>query len=448
MKNALFTSETGQSYLDDEADESASDLILLHEKPDEWVTKLISKAKIVSPSKHQRDLIDALIDQSVENAQKRGFDDPGLFLAAAFDLLVAVEYYSKLTNTGWLYCPADAQLLIYHYTNTCPRCVLSNQFYFHHSGKPESGIIGGITRRLLCLFLACLFEKNGRDLKVYTAPEPVDILIYDETENVVLLAEAKAAPLTILPLIHPTEPQTRSGSNGEIEPRPHEDTDNPGIMSSRLQLLLPQLIGNSWTHEALSLEARNDTDPSVWAYEQVKRLFAEDDQLFDRYFNFWEKAFSSYNKAERIKGEPLEAAYWLTNACGVPARKLRPLEWPHRKSGKGYESVSDGKSSVGMDRTDDIKKAIYQVLKIATEAKPRSHYKIKTALLSNIHAVNHYGEFLSSLQDVVWATTNIQAVKKAKDLPGDQDIYNLFDGIISFTRNHSRDEWVNRNFSF
>ncbi len=102
-----------------------------------------------------------------------------------------------------------------------------------------------------------------------------------------------------------------------------------------------------------------------------------------------------------------------------------------------------------MDRTDDIKKGIYQVLKLGTESKPaKSQFKVKTALISNIHAVRHYSEYLTSLQDVVWTLDISGNAKKASDLPADTELYNLFDGIISLTQSHLRDEWIRKYFDF
>jgi hypothetical protein len=76
--------------------------------------------------------------------------------------------------------------------------------------------------------------------------------------------------------------------------------------------------------------------------------------------------------------------------------------------------------------TDDIKKGIYQVLKIATSYKPKaSQYAGKTALLSNIHAVRHYKDYLLDLQDIVWALDKTGKAEKVGDLPLDKEIYNF-----------------------
>lgn len=105
-----------------------------------------------------------------------------------------------------------------------------------------------------------------------------------------------------------------------------------------------------------------------------------------------------------------------------------------------------------MDRTDDIKKGIYQVLKIGSESKPKSRYIIKTALISNIHAIRHYDEYLADMQDIVWtkspSTFKVSSDTTVGDLPLDLPIYNLFDGIISFTQVYSKDLWIDEQFAF
>lgn len=413
----------------------------------DWIVNLLGKVKAFEVNPHEKALTRILVEQALENA-KRTSTALGLSLAAAFDLIVTAEYYTKVANKGWLYCPVnDSPLLIYSYTNTCPRCVLQGNFCFHLANKPPSGTIGGTTRRLLCVFLKQLFTINSRNLKIYHGVEPVDVIIHDETESVVLLAEVKASPLTTLPLGVIVEEQTELGDGGEPVPCSHSPTDNSFLASSNLHIILPKLEDDGWNYELVPLGVKGSSSSATWAYEQIGRVFGEDDQLFYRYFQFWNIAYSAYNKAARGRGTLPEPVYWLTNACGQPIP--RPLNWPARKSGEGYESVSDSKSSVGMDRTDDIKKGIYQVLKIAVSGKPKlSQITVKTSLLSNIHAVRHYDDYLLDIQDVVWTLDETGKAKKVADLPPEKEIYNLFDGIITFTQSHVRDDWIKQNFQF
>ncbi len=407
----------------------------------------LEKLKPLEVHPHELQLAKTLVNKALENAELTS-TPVGISLAAAFDLMVAAEYYTKIANKGWLYCPInDYPLLIYPYTNTCPRCVLQGNFHYHKANKPPSGTIGKTTSKLLYVFLRQLFEINSRNLKIYFGVEPVDVIIHDETENTLLLAEVKAAPLTTLPLAVAVEAQTEIGEEGEPISCLHSSSDNSFINSSNIHLVLPKLENKTCNHELLTLGVRGRQNVVTWTYEQIDRVFRENNQLFSKYFKFWNISYAAYNKTARVKGTLPEPVYWLTNGCGQPIP--RPANWAARKSGEGYESISDSKSSVGMDRTDDIKKGIYQVLKIAASAKPNSkHMKVKTALLSNIHAVRHYNEYLTDIQDIVWTLDETGTAKRIADLPAQKDVYNLFDGIITFTKSYIRDEWIEQNFQF
>ena len=171
----------------------------------------------------------------------------------------------------------------------------------------------------------------------------------------------------------------------------------------------------------------------------INTLYMRDNSFFDRFYRYWKIAYDAYANKDKDC-----ALFWLTNGCGQPVP--RPNDWPARK-GTGYESVSDAKTSVGMDRTDDIKKAIYQVLKLGAEYKPNDE-SIKTAIISNIHAVRHYGEYLLSVRDVIWSLDKSCSVTRAQQLDPNTPIYNLFDGILSFTRSDIRDAWIADIFDF
>lgn len=410
-----------------------------------WVEKALQKATSIELNEYEDELADLLVELAFKNSESNS-SLLGHSLAAAFDLFVAAEYYKKITSKGWLYCPNASPLLIYPFTNTCTRCILTGKFHFHKANKPGSGTIGGITRKLLGVFLNRLFIRSGRHLTVLRGTEPIDLLVWDKQNNIVLMAEAKAAPLTTLALAIPCETQTALNDEGEVVNLPHEPLDNSFLNKSEFHLLLPQLEGLKWRYELISLGIRPSKQTEAWAYRQIVRVFSQDEQMFGRYFQFWEKAFIAYSKGDWIRGSNPDPVYWLTNACGQPVP--RPNYWPSRKSGNGFESVSDGKSSMGMDRTDDIKKGIYQVLKLGASAKPKSGITVKTALISNIHSVRHYDAYLKDLQDIVWTKTSEKAITKAGQLPPEQDLYNLFDGIISFTENYARDSWITENFKF
>lgn len=402
----------------------------------DWLNKSLSKARLVTLTNLQEELIRDLIERALNYANQNNIHS-GMTLAAAFDFLIAVEYYTKITNSGWLYCPStDKPLLLYPYTNACPSCLLKGEFLFHKANKPPSGAIGKASRELLCGMLQNLFERNSRDVKIYLGYEPVDVVFHDEEKNIILLAEVKASPLTTLALAVESERQITTKGEQTIF-RAHSVSDNSSLNHSRFNLFLPKIDSSSWSYELVDLGIKGDAYMKDWFYRSVRDVVVKDKTLFARYFEFWQKAFAVYDKANNLTASNV---YWLTNACGRP--KPLPKDW-------GNETISDMKTSVGMDRTDDIKKGTYQVLKLAASSKlNQTKYSLKTALISNIHAVRHYDEYLKGLQDIVWTIDKTGKAKFVSDLPSSQEVYNLFDGIVSFTESYARDEWIKSTFKF
>lgn len=102
-----------------------------------------------------------------------------------------------------------------------------------------------------------------------------------------------------------------------------------------------------------------------------------------------------------------------------------------------------------MDRTDDIKKGIYQILKVGADGKPFSqNYAVSVGIISNVDAARHFDEYLQNLQNVVWTLDPTGSAQKVRDLPPEQDLFNLFDGIVTFTRNIVRNDWLKQTFRF
>jgi len=420
-----------------------------------WVKSALDQAKELIVEDFERDLARILIQYAYDISEVKQCS-VGLGLAAAFDLFVAAQYYKSAVHRRWYYCPEHSPVLFYPFTNTCPRCILNGQFHFQPAHKPESGSIGQATSHLLSVFLHQLFDKFNRPMRIFRGKEPVDLMIYDMHDTTVLLAEIKAAPLVTLPLAVSSDKLTDTVDGEELIPvNSHESMDNPYLNSSDLYMFLPLRTNGEHSYRFINLGKVNIQSDRTWAYKRFEQVLCADQTFFEEYFDFWLEAFNAYKVnylSNRLPGNQRSESnvFWLTNACGQPYP--RPSHWP-RRSGTGYESVSDGKTSVGMDRTDDIKKGIYQVLKIATESKPNeSEFKVKTALISNIHAVRHYDEYLSSLEDVMWLvdkrTDKSKEVRKIGDLPDEFAVYNLFDGIISFTESHMRDDWIKSKFSF
>jgi len=429
--------------------------LLPNDKVGHWVSEQASNSYVVAGSAHEITLINALID-AVYNYPypKNALESEvktlrGKLLAAAFDLLVSAEYYKSMGHSGWVYCPfPESEPFIYYpYTNVCPRCVLANDFQFHQANKPPSGTIGAITSKLLGMFFENLFERHGRKVEIHKGSEPVDTIFIDKTEkpHVYLFAEVKSAPLLTLPMAIKTEKLTQEIDSTVKTLLSHEKTSITQLYQTPINLLVPvrsSKTRSGWENRLYPIGFKANEKDTEWAYKGLVSLLKKNSDFFVSYAGFWLEALGEYQSEVKAK----QPVFWFTNGCGQPAP--RPETWPKRAKGDGYESISDGKTSVGMDRTDDIKKATYQVLKLGAEGKPEKGKKYLVGIVSNIHAVRHFDEYLTSLKDIIWTKDESGNVTKAAQLDPDTEFYNLFDGIISLTQTVARDSWIKKTFDF
>lgn len=361
-------------------------------------------------------------------------NNKGEKLAALFDLFVSCEYYGTLANKGWTYCPHSPNMLLYTYTNACPRCLSKGEFVFTKANKPGSGQIGMITTEILCEMLIASFKQNGRNVEIYKASEPVDVIIYEPSKKLMIVAEVKAAPLLTIPVGCECEPITEE-VDGILINSDHCLSDNPFVHNTNLFLFFPKTTLYSEKKYNLNLDWQCEAP----FFKAIADLIDTNSNFLNHYFSFWNEAFNAYSLKERTN-----PVFWLTNACGLPTP--RPNTWPKRKSG-GYETISDAKTSVGMDRTDDIKKGIYQLLKLGAEFKPK-YSNLKTALISNIHAVRHNDEYLQCIKDIIWTIDETRKIKSWSEIPHNTPLYNLFDGIVAFTKSDIRDNQLSSLFKF
>ena len=407
---------------------------------DAWIKEILSRTKPFHSEKVEKSLIIKLLDEISLRSDKK---EKSLHLAAAFDLLVAAEYYGSVAHVGWVYCPeGDSPLLLYPYINACPRCLLKDQFVYHKANKPQSGSIGATTSRLLALFLAEIFHRKGLSIEIKRGTEPVDLIFQDQSSDaeVVFFAEVKAAPLCTLPLAVRTQELTEE-IDSLTETVSHRETDHTGLYGSEIGIYLPiyKEDENIWDGRIFPLGTKKEKNDTAWAYTGLLNLLNSDSTFLESYFRFWKDAFECYGT--RKKNFP----YWFTNACGSP--DPRPDDWPKRPR-VGYETISDGKTSVGMDRTDDLKKATYQVLKIGAEGKPAYNFDYKVGIVTNIPAVRHFEAYMSALKDIIWTRDESRTVRSANDLPPDTRLFNLVDGIVSLIEVSARDEWIRSTFTF
>lgn len=390
------------------------------------ISELVTRSSPVDYAKHPEAFVrDALSVARRSNAPR------GETLAALFDLAVTAFYLERVPTSGWTYCgQGPSSQLVYPFVNACPTCTLEGRFVFLKSGKPSSANIGKATSTILAAFLDIRAQEvKGSDYSVRTLSDNGLVDAFLIGPRVIGLFEIKSAPLIAFPLAMDSPPLTAlNEDSGELESAAaHSPATVPPAQTASLlidaSLRIP--VG----------------DPHLFAskahYQSILEWLRRGDNI-EAFVASWSKTFSGY-----ADPSARSVTHWLTNGCGAP--QPRPHDWP-RRSSNGYESISDGKSSVGLDRTDDVKKGIYQVLKISTHYKeffPSEDHEVFAALVSNIHAVKHHDDYLGELEDLIWT---LDGQSRSAVISRDENVtmietgrlHNLFDALISFTRPHFR----------
>lgn len=251
----------------------------------------------------------------------------------------------------------------------------------------------------------------------------------------IFLGEIKSSPLLTLALCSPCEIQTTYDNDYNIIEIKHSTMSNPFIIGKELFVEVPVKINGVWKTKNYSIGIKSSATDEDFAYDGLIKLI-QDKNFIKDYMDYWTVSFDAY-----CKKDDTENIFWLTNACGKPSKL--PKDWTG-----GVTCISDEKTSVGMDRTDDIKKGIYQVLKLGAEGKlEETEWKCKVGILSNIHPARHFNAYLKPIKDLIWTITNNKNIEFAKDLDPNLPMYNLFDGIITFTDNYIRDKWIMDNLN-
>lgn len=346
-------------------------------------------------------------------------------LAASFDLLVASKYYQYVLPEDWLWCQ-QCDHDIYTFFNACPFCITEDRFVHHEGRKPSSGQIGPATAEALREILSAYYHLTvGPDVAVHVGTEPIDIAIIDSAKRYVFIAEVKAAPLFIPALAK--KHSASSFQTGSQKPLKHSVGIVRGIEQHKYSLVIPTADGSKIFWEL----DRTGLGESKWGEEAIADAIESGHFDLSAYVKAWSHLWNLYaTKSNR------DRLFWFTGACGLPRK---PGEgWPISADGKPKGTISDGKTSVGMDRTDDIKKSTFQVLKLGVAARqlPIKKWTLGIGLASNLHAARHYEDYLQQYEDIVWGWST-EGGKAPKD------VFNLFDGVISFSKSHIRDLKLN-----
>jgi hypothetical protein len=299
--------------------------------------------------------------------------------AFCFDLVMSAAYIDA--TSGWERnieaCSNSPQGYNAHlgFINLCSPCFeKAEKWQYQKAAKPLSGALGKLSSEVILRFIEKLYPQFQK-VMVVGGTELADAILIHSNETVIL-AEVKSAPLLTYPFIFKVKD---SQINGE-----HEKLT---ITNSQLR----ECDSGIYLHGDIVIDL-GAVGERLWPFKPMVDYLInpKNEVAINNSIETWLKAKQAYCDRDKTN-----SIYFLTNASGRPPNIARERDaWPQK------ESISDSKTSAGMDRTDDIKKGIYQTLKIGTHIKENPNYK--TAIISNLPAYRHGEEYVAPFVNMLW----------------------------------------------
>jgi hypothetical protein len=328
--------------------------------------------------------------------------------AFCFDIIMSAAYIDATSGLernieSCSNCPSGYNTHL-GFINLCSPCYSNTSKWSHQKAvKPQSGALGKLSSEVILRFIEKLYPELIEVLAIGGTSTADAVLKH--SNGIIILAEVKSAPLLTYPFIFQVE---KGCINGE-----HEKLT---ITNSQLR----ECNSAMYLHNGQIIEL-GKVGGHLWPFKPIVDFFINktDSFVLDTCASQWLEAREAYTNKDRNN-----RMFYLANASGSPPKVAKERDnWPKR------ESISDSKTSAGMDRTDDIKKAIYQSLKIGTHIK--SDPNIKTAIISNLPAYRHGDEYIAPFINMYWGLEedltkidNISAIKL-------KDLRRVFDFIIT-----------------
>ena len=151
-----------------------------------------------------------------------------------------------------------------------------------------------------------------------------------------------------------------------------------------------------------------------WPFEALAE-FVQNPEAIQIIVDSWNIAYQAYSHKNR--NAPV---FYLSHGCG----------------GKSKIKISDSKNAPGIDRTDDIKKGTYQLLKYgAYYAEKCERRLVRSILVGNMYAVVHQQQYVTELEDVIWTKESLKHSEEKETVTWQRkDLFNLYDGIICLSK--------------
>lgn len=290
------------------------------------------------------------------------------------------------------------------FINLCSPCYTSKGLWSYQKAvKPQSGALGKLSSEVILRFIEKLSTQLN-DVIAVGGTEAADAVLYHRN-GTAILAEVKSAPLLTYPFLFSAPNSCLQGEHEKLV-----------ITNSQLR----ECDSGMYFHNVGVINLGKVGSP-LWPFKPiVDFLTQENNELFiEECVQEWTAARTAYTIKDRTN-----KMYYLANACGSPPKVAKDRDgWPRK------ESISDSKTSAGMDRTDDIKKGIYQSIKIGTSIK--NSPDIKTAIVSNLPAYRHGDDYVSPFINMLWGLDEDLVELNGCNAIIEKDLRRVFDFIIT-----------------
>lgn len=298
------------------------------------------------------------------------------------------------------------------FINLCSPCYINNERWSYQKAvKPQSGALGKLSSEVILRFIERLYPQITEVIAV-GGTEAADAVLKHET-GMVILAEVKSAPLLTYPFLFNAPDSCLKGEHEKLI-----------ITNSQLRACDSAIFLHGVGPVSLG-----KVGSDLWPFKPLVSFLTDEENMpvIQTCINEWISARNAYSKKDRQN-----KMFYLANASGSPPKLAKERDgWPKK------ESISDSKTSAGMDRTDDIKKGIYQSLKIGTHLKDDPY--IKTAIISNLPAYRHGNEYVAPFVNLLWGLDgDITELNGQKGILSDK-LRRAFDFIITLEEPILRD---------
>ena len=329
------------------------------------------------------------------------------FRAFLFDVVMSMAYIDATAGLEKSIESCDNLTNGYNahigFINLCSPCYENNAWQYQKAVKPESGALGKLSSEIILKFIE-YFSENFESVTVIGGSDYADAVILHK-DGTKILAEVKSAPLITYPLLiqinqfeTPKHHQKISLTSSQLKA-----CDSALYLHNKAIIPLGKIGSENWPFKAFVDFATDSSNQNH----------------LDDCYKTWLHAREAYITKDR--NSPI---YYLTNACGSPPVEAKKNHgWPQK------QVISDSKTSAGMDRTDDIKKGIYQTLKIGITHKHEAD--CKTAIISNLPAYRHNEDYILPFVSMLWGVEEDLEKIGNKDVIVRENLRYLFDYIIT-----------------